>query len=88
MVINHTDIIMELLNKDPDEPFVITDHDSAPYFYQSMVVMTGDAAHAFTPVARNGACQVFEDVSTILALLKEVKGVSRIPKASEAFDFI
>jgi 2-polyprenyl-6-methoxyphenol hydroxylase-like FAD-dependent oxidoreductase len=42
--------------------------------------MTADAAHAFTLVAGNGSCLAFEDVSTILALLKEVRGVSRIPR--------
>lgn len=50
--------------------------------------MIGDAAHAITPFAGNGACQAFEDASTMLALLKEVKDVSQIFKAYEAFDAI
>lgn len=37
--------------------------------------MIGDAARAITPFAGNGASQAFEDASTLLALLKEVKDV-------------
>lgn len=48
----------------------------------------GDAAHAITPFAGNGASQAFEDASTMLALFKEVNDVSQIPKAFEAFDAI
>jgi salicylate hydroxylase len=50
--------------------------------------MIGDAAHAITPFAGNGASQAFEDASTLLAIFKEVKDVSEIPKAFEAFDAI
>lgn len=50
--------------------------------------MIGDAAHAITPFVGNGASQAFEDASTLLALLKEVKDVSQIPIAFEAFDTI
>jgi len=50
--------------------------------------MIGDAAHAITPFAGNGASQAFEDVATMLALLKEVTNVSQIPKAFQAFDAI
>jgi salicylate hydroxylase len=50
--------------------------------------MIGDAAHAITPFAGNGACQAFEDASTMLALFKEVTDVSHVHKAFEAFDAI
>lgn len=50
--------------------------------------MIGDAAHAITPFAGNGASQAFEDSLTMLELLKEVKDVSQIPKAFQAFDAI
>jgi salicylate hydroxylase len=50
--------------------------------------MMGDATYAIIPFAGNGACQAFEDASTMLALFKEVKNVSQIPKAFEAFDAI
>jgi salicylate hydroxylase len=50
--------------------------------------MIGDAAHSITPFAGNGASQAFEDASTMLTLLKEVKSVWQIPKAFEAFDAI
>jgi len=50
--------------------------------------MMGDAAHAITPFAGNGASQAFEDAATLLALLKEVTNVSQIPKTFEAFDAI
>jgi salicylate hydroxylase len=66
----------------------LEDHDPAPYYYRGNVVMIGDAAHAITPFAGNGASQAFEDASTLLAIFKEVKDVSEIPKAFEAFDAI
>jgi salicylate hydroxylase len=50
--------------------------------------MIGDAAHAITPFAGNGASQAFEDALTLLTLFKEVKDVSQVPKAFEAFDAI
>jgi salicylate hydroxylase len=66
----------------------LADHDPAPYYYQGNVVMIGDAAHAITPFAGNGASQAFEDALTLLTLFKEVKDVSQVPKAFEAFDAI
>lgn len=50
--------------------------------------MIGDAAHAITPFAGNGASQAFEDAITMLVLFKEVKDTSQIPKLFEAFDAI
>lgn len=50
--------------------------------------MIGDAAHAITPFAGNGASQALEDASTMLALFKDVRYTSQIPKAFEAFDAI
>ena len=50
--------------------------------------MIGDSTHSIIPFAGNGASQAFEDASTMLALMKEVKNVWQIPKAFEAFDAI
>lgn len=50
--------------------------------------MLGDAAHAITPFAGNGASQAMEDALAITALFQQVKDVSQIPKAFEAFDAI
>ena len=79
---------MKLASKDPGEPWILKDHDPAPYYFRRNVVMIGDAAHAITPFAGNGAAQAFEDSLTMLELLKEVKDLSQIPKAFEAFDAI
>lgn len=50
--------------------------------------MIGDAAHAITPFAGNGAAQAFEDATTMHAIFQQVIDVSQIPKAFEAFDAI
>lgn len=50
--------------------------------------MIGDAAHATTSFAGQGAAQAIEDASTLCTLFQHIKDVSQISKAFEAYDMV
>ena len=47
-----------------------------PSYVHGRVALVGDAAHAMTPNLGQGACQAFEDVATLAAVLDEERDVA------------
>ena len=80
--------MLQLIRKeyDPNEVWVILDHDAAPYYNKGRIAMMGDAAHATAPFTGNGAAQAIEDSAVLNALFGQVKTLDEIPCALAAFD--
>ena len=80
--------MLQLIRKeyDPNDVWVILDHDPAPYYNKGKIVMMGDAAHATAPFTGNGAAQAIEDSAVLNALLAQVNTLDDIPYALAVFD--
>ena len=80
--------MLQLIRKeyDPNEVWVILDHDPAPYYNKGRIAMMGDAAHATAPFTGNGAAQAIEDSAVLNALFAQVNTLDDIHCALAAFD--
>lgn len=80
--------MLNLIRKryDPNETWVILDHDPAPYYHKGLVAMMGDAAHATGPSIGNGAAQAIEDAAVLHAIFANVYQSEQIEPAFAAFD--
>lgn len=80
--------IVELVARDTSASWTAADHDHAPFYSKNHVAMMGDAAHASMPFAGNGAAQALEDSAVLDHLFSEIREVSQIPAAFQAFDTV
>jgi salicylate hydroxylase len=80
--------IVELVARDTSASWTAADHDHAPFYSKGHVAMMGDAAHASMPFAGNGAAQALEDSAVLDHLFSEIREVSQIPAAFQAFDTV
>lgn len=61
---------------------------TTPVYYNGLICLLGDAAHATTPHQASGAGQCLEDSLILPILLGKVKDSSEIPAAFQAYDEI
>jgi salicylate hydroxylase len=77
---------IQLLETNPEENWVVQDHDHAPTYFKSHVAILGDAAHATYPHAGNGAAQAIEDAAILTGVFSKLSSANDITAALQAFD--
>ena len=63
-------------------------HMNTPVYYNGLICLLGDSAHATTPHQASGAGQCLEDSLILSILLGSVQGSSQIQAAFQAYDEI
>ncbi|KAI1848646.1 hypothetical protein JX266_005505 [Neoarthrinium moseri] len=82
------DALISLLEKSPEENWILQDHDNAPTYCKGHVAMIGDAAHATLPHAGQGAAQAIEDAAVLTGIFLKVSSIAEVEEALRAFDEI
>lgn len=80
----HVKSIMSLMQK--TDIWALFEHPPAPRYTRDRICLIGDAAHATTPHQGSGAGMAIEDAWLMSALLAEVKDVSDVQAAFNAFE--
>ncbi|KAI1865420.1 uncharacterized protein JN550_008468 [Neoarthrinium moseri] len=82
------DALISLLEKSPEENWILQDHDNGPTYCKGHVGMIGDAAHATLPHAGQGAAQAIEDAAVLTGIFLKVSSIVEVEEALRAFDEI
>lgn len=78
--------IVRLVAKDTSASWTAADHDHAPIYYRSRVVMIGDAGHASLPFAGQGAAQALEDTAVLDHLFARLTSPTQVEALFSAYD--
>lgn len=81
-------VLQLVLDQDKPHAYSQWEHKSTSTFANGRVCVAGDAAHATTPWQGAGTGQAFEDAMILGTLLGEIKVVSEIDSAFNAFDAV